>query len=163
GTEAEHAAGQSQSLGTRFVALATAFALNAFVFSALSAHMILLMRGIGVSASDAVWIAALIGPMQVLGRVIEITARRRLRPTTVGIIAFALLVAALLVLMAGGALKAGAALDFAVLYGLSNGVMTIVRGTVPAQFFGREAYGSLLGKLAAPSLVTKAVAPVALA
>jgi hypothetical protein len=56
-----------------------------------------------------------------------------------------------------------AAVAFAVLYGLSNGVMTIVRGTVPAEFFGREGYGSLLGKLASPSLVTKAIAPVALA
>ena len=48
-------------------------------------------------------------------------------------------------------------------YGLSNGVMTIVRGTVPAEFFGRAAYGSLLGRLAAPSLVARAAAPVALA
>jgi hypothetical protein len=101
--------------------------------------------------------------MQVAGRVIEITAGRRLRPTTVGIIAFTLLIFALVVLLAGGALQAGAALVFAVLYGLSNGVMTIVRGTVPAEFFGRHAYGSLLGRLAAPSLVTKAIAPVALA
>jgi hypothetical protein len=52
---------------------------------------------------------------------------------------------------------------FAVLYGVSNGVMTIVRGTVPAEFFGRAAYGSLLGRLAAPSHVARAAGPVALA
>lgn len=147
----------------RFLALATAFALNAFVFSALSAHMVVLMRGTGIGAEQAVWIAALIGPMQVAGRVIEITAGRNLRATTVGTIAFGLLIAALLVLLSGMASPMKAALAFAVLYGLSNGVMTIVRGTVPAEFFGRDAYGSLLGRLAAPSLVTKALAPVTLA
>jgi Na+-translocating ferredoxin:NAD+ oxidoreductase RnfD subunit len=47
------------------------------------------------------------------------------------------------------------------LYGWSNGVMTIVRGTVPAALFGRAGYGALLGRLALPSFVAKAVAPVA--
>ena len=69
----------------------------------------------------------------------------------------------MLVLLAGTRISVGAALIFAVFYGLSNGVMTIVRGTVPAEFFGRAAYGSLLGRLAAPSLVARAAAPVALA
>jgi len=53
------------------------------------------------------------------------------------------------------------AFAFAVLYGWSNGVMTIVRGTVPAALFGRRNYGALLGRLALPAFVAKAVAPVA--
>ena len=50
---------------------------------------------------------------------------------------------------------------FAVLYGWSNGIMTIVRGTVPAALFGRRNYGALLGRLALPAFFAKAVAPVA--
>ena len=146
-----------------FVALAASFALNAFVFSAMSAHLIGMMRGGGITADDAVWIAALIGPMQVLGRIVEITFGRNLRAATVGVIALCLLIASMLILLAGTGISAGAALVFAVFYGLSNGVMTIVRGTAPAEFFGRAAYGSLLGRLAAPSLVARAAAPVALA
>ena len=46
--------------------------------------------------------------------------------------------------------------------GVSNGVMTIVRGTVPAELFGRREFGTLLGRLARPQLIARAVAPVAL-
>jgi hypothetical protein len=53
------------------------------------------------------------------------------------------------------------AFAFAVLYGWSNGVMTIVRGTVPVVLFGRRNYGALLGRLALPAFIAKAVAPVA--
>jgi hypothetical protein len=151
------------STAPQFVALASSFALNAFVFSAMSAHLIGMMRGGGMTADDAVWIAALIGPMQVVGRIVEITVGRNLRAATVGVIAVGLLIVAMLVLLAGPRISVSAALIFVVFYGLSNGVMTIVRGTVPAEFFGRAAYGSLLGRLAAPSLVARAAAPVALA
>jgi hypothetical protein len=146
-----------------FLALGASFALNAFVFSAMAAHLIGMMRGGGITADEAVWIAALIGPMQVVGRIVEITFGRHLRPATVGVIAMSLLIVAMVILLAGTRISAGAALVFAVFYGLSNGVMTIVRGTLPAEVFGRAAYGSLLGRLAAPSLVARAAAPVALA
>ena len=146
-----------------FVALASSFALNAFVFAAMSAHLIGMMEGGGIAAADAVWIAALIGPMQVAGRILEITFGRRLRAATVGVIAVGLLIVSMLVLLAGARISIGGALVFAVIYGLSNGVMTIVRGIAPAEFFGRVGYGSLLGRLAAPSLVARAAAPVAFA
>jgi hypothetical protein len=54
------------------------------------------------------------------------------------------------------------ALAFAIPYGWSNGVMTIVRGTVPAELFGTRGYGALLGRLAGPQFILKALAPVAL-
>jgi len=41
-------------------------------------------------------------------------------------------------------------------------VMTIVRGTVPAELFGHRDYGALLGRLAQPQFILKAVAPFAL-
>ena len=55
-------------------------------------------------------------------------------------IALWLLVGALAVLIAlhGEVILA---LAFAVVFGCSNGVVTIVRGTVPAELFGRAGYG----------------------
>jgi hypothetical protein len=41
--------------------------------------------------------------------------------------------------------------------------MTIVRGTVPAEIFGRRNFGALLGRLARPQLIARAGAPLALA
>jgi hypothetical protein len=42
-------------------------------------------------------------------------------------------------------------------------VVTIVRGTVPAELFGRQGYGRILGNLAAPALFARAIAPLAFA
>ena len=52
------------------------------------------------------------------------------------------------------------AVAFAVLLGLSNGLVTIVRGAVPLALFGSQGFGALLGKLATPQLFMNAVAPM---
>ena len=145
-----------------FAWLALALSGASFIASALSAHAIGLLTASGLTATDAVLIGAMFGPMQVTGRVVEFTAGRNLRAQAIGTLAFAMLAAALLVLaQVRGVMQV--AILFAILYGFSNGVMTIVRGTVPAELFGRDAFGALLGRLARPQLIARAVAPVALA
>jgi len=147
--------------GARYSWLAAAFAGGSFVLAVLSVHLIGLFKGAGLDAKQAVFIASLVGPMQVLGRVIELAFASRLRPVAVGALAFGLMPAALLVLLW---VPQWTALAFAValLYGLSNGLLTIVRGTVPAVLFGRTAYGVLLGRLARPAFIARALAPAAL-
>jgi Na+-translocating ferredoxin:NAD+ oxidoreductase RnfD subunit len=76
--------------------------------------------------------------------------------------ALSLLVVAVVVLLALNG-QVALALLFAVLFGGSNGVVTIVRGTVPAELFGRAGYGGTLGNLAAPALFARAIAPFAFA
>jgi predicted MFS family arabinose efflux permease len=147
--------------GATFTWLATALALAAFLGSAMAAHLIDLLTASGLSAHDAVVVGALIGPMQVAGRIMEFAFGRHLRALAVGTLAFCLMVVALaLFTQVHGARIV--ALAFATTYGWSNGVMTIVRGTVPAELFGQHEYGALLGKLARPQFFLKAVAPVAL-
>lgn len=143
-----------------FVWLAAAFALAAFLASAVSAHLVVLLASGGLAARDAVLVGALIGPMQVAGRVMEFAFSSRWSPLMVGTFAFTLLASALIVLC----LVRGVwivALAFALLYGWANGVMTIVRGTVPGVLFGSRDYGTLLGRLAQPQFILKAFAPVA--
>ncbi len=159
--EAPDEAGVTAAAKRTFVWLAIALAGAAFIASAVSAHLIGLMTTAGISAADAVLIGALIGPMQVAGRVVEFSHGRLLRARTVGTLAFILLALACALLTQLHSLAA-AAVGFAVLYGVSNGVMTIVRGTVPAELFGRREFGTLLGRLARPQLIARAVAPVAL-
>jgi predicted MFS family arabinose efflux permease len=143
-----------------FAWLATALALAAFLSSALSAHVIGLLTSSGLTARDAVLVASLIGPMQVAGRVAEFAVGRRLRPLTVGTLAFGLFALALLLLAQVRGVWL-VALAFAAVYGWSNGVMTIVRGTVPGELFGHHRFGALLGRLARPQFVAKAIAPLA--
>jgi predicted MFS family arabinose efflux permease len=143
-----------------FAWLATALALAAFLSSAVSAHLVALLGAGGLAARDAVLVGALIGPMQVAGRVMEFAFSRRASPLVVGTLAFALLACAIVVLCGVRGVWI-VALLFALLYGWSNGVMTIVRGTVPGVLFGARDYGALLGRLAQPQFILKAFAPVA--
>jgi hypothetical protein len=63
---------------------------------------------------------------------------------------------AALLLLLPGVVPAGA---FALLYGMSNGIMTINRGTLPMALFGRAGYAQRLGWLATPALLAQAAAP----
>jgi MFS family permease len=145
-----------------FVGLACAFALNGFIVSVLTVHLISVLQRQGMTLQTAVWVGSFFGPMQVAGRVLEFSVGRRFASRTIGVLALGLLAVAICVLLALDG-QVAVALLFAVLFGFSNGVVTIVRGTVPAELFGRLGYGRMLGNLAAPALVARAIAPLAYA
>lgn len=145
-----------------FWRLALAFSANMFIFSALSVHLIPLLQRFGHSVGLVVLMAALIGPLQVAGRMGEMALAHRFAPAAVGRFTFALLPAALLTLLLFAQNQYAAAL-FCMLYGMSNGIVTIVRGTVPQALFGRENYGAIAGALAGPALLSKAIGPLAIA
>ena len=141
-----------------FGLMALLFASNNFMLSGMSAHMMPLLSDLGVTPADAVALGALIGPAQVAGRLIELVFGRSISPVLVGWLATLLLVFSLgLTLIIGVAGWAGVA--FAIGYGAANGLITISRGTLPLVLFGRVGYGSVLGRLARPSLATAAIAP----
>lgn len=150
--------GGSWASDRRFIWLAASFAAAPFVFSALSAYMISALGTRGFTVEQAVWIGALIGPMQVLARVIEWFFARRISAIGVGYAActLALLGMALLNVIPAAI---GFGILFALCYGASNGILTIARGTVPAELFGPGQQGALLGALARPSFLAKALAP----
>ncbi len=142
-----------------FWKLALAFSANVFIFSALAVHLIPLLQSLGHSPSVAVLLAALVGPMQVAGRIGERTLARDKAPQVVGRFVFSTLPFGLLALALLGS-KAWAVALFCMLYGMSNGVLTIIRGTLPRVLFGPRNYGAITGAMAAPSLVSKAVGPL---
>lgn len=154
-------AGNHAHGGPTFVWLAVALSLSSFIGSAVAAHLIALLTATGLSARDAVLVGSLIGPMQVAGRVVEFAFTRHVRALAVGTFSFALLAVALAIFTQVHGVWI-VALAFAIPYGWANGIMTIVRGTVPAELFGHRDYGALLGRLALPQFILKAVAPFAL-
>lgn len=143
----------------RFYLLAGAFTANILVFSAMAVHMIAMLEAKGMSAAQAAALGALIGPMQVAGRLAEFALARRLTVQQVGLAAAALLPLSLLVFSTID-LNTALFLLFAVLYGIGNGVMTIVRGAIPVELYGRDHYGAVNGALAAPVLAAKAAGPL---
>jgi predicted MFS family arabinose efflux permease len=145
-----------------FWLLAGVFAMHAFIFSALSVHLIPLIRKFGQPEQLVVGLAAFIGPMQVLGRLIERMLAGHVTPQVVGVFTVGGLPAALAVLYLAGT-SAGGVILFCALYGMSNGVLTILRGTLPQAIFGHTHYGAIAGALAAPSLIAKSAAPLLMA
>ena len=142
-----------------FYLLTIAFTGNALVFSATQVHLMSMLQAKQLSAATAALVGAMIGPMQVTGRVLEFAFGSRLSPSTVGILAMAFLPIALWLLSIAG-VQWPLLVAFAVIYGIGNGAMTIVRGAIPAELFGRDAYGAINGAMAAPVTVAKAAGPV---
>jgi MFS family permease len=141
-----------------FYFLGGAFVANGLIFSAMSVHMLQMMQSKGLSVAAAALVGALVGPMQVSGRIIELTVGQRFSIVRVGLLAMGLLPVALLVFATSG-VHLWPLVTFALLYGLSNGVITIVRGALPAQLFGREHYGAVSGALAVPQMFALASGP----
>ena len=142
-----------------FYLLTIAFTGNALVFSATQVHLMSMLQAKQLSAASAALVGAMIGPMQVTGRVLEFAFASRLSASTVGILAMAFLPIALWLLSIAG-VQRPLLVAFAVVYGIGNGAMTIVRGAIPAELFGRDAYGAINGAMAAPVTVAKAAGPL---
>ena len=139
----------------RFRALALAFALNMLAFSGITLHLLSMLVAKGFTPERAAFLAALVGPMQVAGRVVEFSFAHRATPKRVGSVALFCFPVAVLALALGGTSDAAIVL-FAALFGASNGVMTIVRGTVPVEIWGRDGYGGVTRAIGTPVLVAPA-------
>ena len=144
-----------------FWLLALFMVLTMAVTSALPAHMIALLQESGLSPAWVLGVPAAIGVIQVLGRLVlfvferywDVHAANRWIPT--------LIPAGVLVLLIGG-LQPLAALVFVLLYGLGNGMNTIVKGTAMAQYVSRAHVGQLNGLLGLPIALARAAAPLTL-
>jgi predicted MFS family arabinose efflux permease len=138
-----------------FVATAV---LHGALFTGFSVHLIPLLVERGFSLEVAVAAFALIGPAQVLARIIIAVGERRFSMRGIGLVTIALPVAAfaLLALVRPGS---GLVAVFAALYGAANGLMTVVRAVLPTEIFGRADYGAIQGMIAAPATFSKAVGP----
>ena len=138
--------------------LAYAFAAAWFVASAYAAHLPIVLGLAGAATGLAVTAAALIGPAQVVGRLLEFSLQQRLSPLLTARVA-----AVTHPLGAGALVLLGTAgcLPFALLHGFGNGILTIAKGTLPLIFFGAQGYGARQGWLLMPSRITQALAPFA--
>lgn len=146
----------------KIAALAIAFALASLVTAAISSHASLLMAHRQVPEWLAMAALAMIGPMQVAGRIAELSMAHRMTVARTGMAALIVLAASMLMLQLMG-LNAWLALAFAIAYGAANGVMTVVRGTVLAELFGAKYYAPMLGMLSAPALFARALGPMLMA
>lgn len=138
-----------------FLWLAIVFTVAAMTEAVVSVHLLRLLQARGLTLAGAVSLGALIGPSQVLARLIELVSGGRHHPLWT-------LTAALILMALGLALLASGFPFIAlavVLYGAGIGIDSIARGTLPLALFGPGRYAPLVGRLARPSLVAQAIAP----
>ncbi len=137
-------------------------AASAFCYGALAAHLVTVLASVGLSAAIAVTLASFKGIVQTLSRLLDLVFGKNLHALDLGRITLAFLPLSFAVLLVGGATLT-TAIAFTILFGIANGLTTIVRGAVPLALFGTEGYGEILGVLATPYLVLNAVAPMVFA
>ncbi len=136
--------------------LALLLALLSFVSTAMAAHLPALLQAGGATLAAAVLAGSLIGPAQVAARLLEFGVLRRLSPLiSARVASLTHPVGAAVLLLAGGT----GALPFAVLHGAGNGLLTIVRGTLPLALFGATGYGARQGWLTLPARLLGSLAP----
>lgn len=136
--------------------MALIFTCMGFVSTSISTHLPAILQAGGLGLAAAVSLAALAGPAQVAGRVLELGVLHRYRPVlTARVAAAGHPIGALLMLLAGAPL----ALAFVVVHGLGNGIITIVKGTLPLAVFGAQGYGARQGWLNLPSRMVGALSP----
>jgi MFS family permease len=140
------------------VLLAFAFAAAWSVTGAMAAHLPRILQAAGATTLQAVSAGALIGPAQVLARIVEASFLSRYHPlVSTRLACLTHPIGAVILALAGG----GAASVFALFHGAGNGILTIARGTLPLAIFGPQNYGYRLGIIGAPARMAQAIAPLA--
>lgn len=142
-----------------FWGLVVAFAGYGLAFSAMSFHLIPLLDARGVPIEVVMAIIALIGPMQVVGRVLLMVGQRHITTIQLGAgIYFAFPIA--MAMLATGISDVYGLILFAIIYGVANGLVTILRGMAVPEFIGPEGYGVVSGALTMPTNIMRAAGPL---
>jgi MFS family permease len=142
-----------------FWGLVVAFAGYGLAFSAMSFHLIPLLDDRGVPIGVVMAIIALIGPMQVVGRVLLMVGQRHISTIQLGAgIYFAFPIS--MAMLAAGISDVYGLILFAIIYGVANGLVTILRGMAVPEFIGPEGYGVVSGALTMPTNLMRAAGPL---
>ena len=145
-----------------FWLLGFAFGSIGLVHGLILAHLLPILADRGIAEGTAVLAAAMIGPMQVFGRIVMLTTEKRVN--TFGVALFCYLGMGLgctALLLAGVAPWLVAV--FVLLHGAGYGTASIVRPVLTAEVLGRRRFGTIAGMLAIPFMGGFAIGPTAAA
>ena len=136
--------------------------ISGFVFAIIPVNILLILMSDGVSAQTVAYVAMVIGPAQVIARIVEMAMENRFTAMATGRVCLtALPLSLLILLLPGGSIIS--AVCFSIVYGVSQGLANIVRGNVPLHLFGSKGYGTLVGKITSIRFILNAGAPFAFA
>ncbi len=139
-----------------FWGLVVAFAGYGLAFSAMSFHLIPLLDDRGVPIGVVMAIIALIGPMQVVGRVLLMVGQRHITTIQLGASIYFAFPISMAIPGDRHHRRLSRLILFAIIYGVANGLVTILRGMAVPEFIGPEGYGVVSGALTMPTNVMRA-------
>ncbi len=144
-----------------FWLLTATFTLYSFAAAALWAHMMPAFAAKGLSETQALAVVVWFGPAQVAGRLAYLGFGRWVSARSLGLMVLGGLPVSLAIFALAD--QTFALLVFALLFGVANGLVTIVRGSLVPEYFGREHVGRISGAMSGITLLARAAAPLATA
>lgn len=141
-----------------FIRLAISFALLALVHGVTLHHLLPVLNDRGVLAGASVFVASLVGPMQVLGRVVISMLQKQLTHKMIVCSAFVFMACSMIFLF-NSRLGLPVAVTFAVVFGCGYGTLSIIRPVIARDILGEGNFGAKSGQLAFFYLIGAAAAP----
>jgi hypothetical protein len=138
------------------VRLSIFLACAAIMIAGTVAQLPRLLQLMGLTPTGVIAASALLGPGQVIARLLEFTMLQRLSPVTLGCVAIMLHPLGVMFVFLFG-VQAGVV--FTLLHAAGSGFLTIARGTLPLALFGAAGYGLRTGVISIPSRIAQAFAP----
>jgi predicted MFS family arabinose efflux permease len=135
------------------------FALQAFIVSSVNTTLPFMLSELGADVQLALLASVLLGPFQVLARVLLVALTDKATPITVAAISIAahpLGVVFIWILGPAGILP------FVMLHGIGVGLNPFIRGSLPLLFFGSDRFGQRQGYIMMPSKILGALSPTLL-
>jgi predicted MFS family arabinose efflux permease len=145
--------------GPVFWLLLVALTIYAAMMSTFTFHMYPLLQEKDISTTQVVQIIAVIGPAQVLGRLLVSRFAPSLSMRVLGSVLVGIFPFVFCLLLSDSESFWLLASVFGI-YGLTNGIFTIVRSQVVPEMLSQHAYGALNGLLTIPVTIARAVGPV---
>lgn len=138
--------------------MVVSFVFSGYLMGAVMTLWVTNVQDLGHSAAMAALAGAVIGPFKTVGRFLEMLIARSMHPLNTYLLALSLQFGGFAVLLSVGFTVPGI-LIAAAIYGMGDGIKTIVRGTLPLALFGHKGYGARLGWIASVSMAVNATAP----
>ena len=138
------------------IVFAVMFALQGFIVSSVNTTLPFLLGELGASVEVALLASVVLGPSQVLARVLLIalgTWATPLRVAAISIAAHPIGVLAIWIFGTQGLMA------FVILHGISVGLNPFIRGSLPLLFFGSDRFGQRLGRIMMLSKIVGALSP----
>lgn len=146
-----------------FWGIAVCFAAQSFAFAGLTYHYIPLLQERGQGLDAIVAALAIIGPAQLSGRLVLYFFGQRASMRTLGRVMMPILPLALVMLIVAPSFGFVGLVVYAIVTGITNGLIMIVRSVGLAEILGTHGFGQISGALMFLIMLPRTAAPLALA